>query len=412
MSSLFYLVIGIILVMFLVETYVSFLNYRYRSTPIPENVKGVYDEQAYQKWLAYTMTNFKFQMIKHVVSTSFLLVLLVFGVFGIWEGIVNSWILDSVILQSLIFILGFVLVTEIINLPFNYYATFVIEERFGFNKTKKKTFCLDFIKNLLLTFALLGGVVALLNWIYLIFIDQIWIFVFGAWAVLSLVLVAIFLLNTVFVKLFNKLKPMEESELKTKIDALGKKLGFEVNRIFVMDASKRSSKLNAFFSGLGKKREVVLFDTLIEKMSEEEILSVLAHELGHATYKDTTSMLFQRIVTFLLYAVILGTILQSAGLAAAFGLSGIHFGFALLLFTIFMSPLNFILGIPLNYFSRVAEYRADKFAAKHISKDAMITALKVLAKENFSNLTPHPLYVLLNFSHPTISERITSIEKS
>jgi STE24 endopeptidase len=412
MSSLFYLVIGIILVMFLIETYVSILNYQYRRTPIPGNVKGVYDETAYQKWLAYTMTNFKFQMIKHVVSTLVLLGLLMFGMFGIWEGIVNGWIGNSAILQTLFFILGFVLLTEIINLPFNYYATFVIEERYGFNKTKKKTFYLDFIKNLILTFALLGGVVALLNWIYLIFIDQIWIFIFGAWAVLSLVLVAIFLLNTVFVKLFNKLKPMEESELKNKIDALGKKLGFEVNRIFVMDASKRSSKLNAFFSGLGKKREVVLFDTLIEKMSEEEILSVLAHELGHATYKDTTSMLVQRIATFLLYAVILGTILQSAGLAAAFGLSGIHFGFALLLFTIFMSPLNFILGIPLNYFSRVAEYRADAFAAKHISKDAMITALKVLAKENFSNLTPHPLYVLLNYSHPTISERITSIDRS
>jgi STE24 endopeptidase len=358
------------------------------------------------------MANFKFQMIKHVVSTLLLLSLLVLGVFGIWEGIVNDWIGDSDILKNLVFILGFVLVTDIIDLPFNYYATFVIEERFGFNKTKKKTFYLDFIKNLLLTTALLSGVVSLLNWIYLVFNDQIWVFIFGAWAVLSLVLVAVFLLNTVFVKLFNKLKPMEESELKNKIDALGKKLGFEVNRIFVMDASKRSSKLNAFFSGLGKKREVVLYDTLIEKMSEEEILSVLAHELGHATYKDTTSMLIQRVITFLLYAVVLGTILQSAELATAFGLSGIHFGFALLLFTVFMSPLNFLLGIPLNYLSRVAEYRADAFASKHVSKDAMITALKVLAKENFSNLTPHPIYVLLNYSHPTISERIASIEQS
>ena len=409
MSSLFFLVISIILVMFILETYISYLNYKNRNASIPENVKDIYDDEAYQKWLAYTMTNFKFHMIKHVVSTLFLLMLLVLGIFGLWEAIVNNLIVHSAILRTLVFILGFILVTELIELPFNYYATFVIEERFGFNKTKKKTFYLDFIKNILLTSALLGGVVALLNWIYLIFIDQIWIFIFGAWAVLSLVLVAIFLLNTVFVKLFNKLSPMEESELKSKIDALGKKLGFEVNRIFVMDASKRSSKLNAFFSGLGKKREVVLYDTLIEKMGEEEILSVLAHELGHATYKDTTSMLIQRIITFLLYAVVLGTILQSEGLAAAFGLSGIHFGFGLLLFTIFMSPLNFILGIPLNYYSRVAEYRADKFAAKHVNQQSMMTALKVLAKENFSNLTPHPLYVLLNYSHPTISQRIASI---
>jgi len=412
MTGLSFLVVGIILLMFIVETYVSILNYQHRNTPIPENVKDIYDGEAYQKWLAYTMTNFRFQMIKHVVTTVFLVILLVFGVFGMWEDIVIRLVGDTTIFQSLVFIFGFVLVSEIIDLPFGYYSTFVIEERFGFNKTKKKTFFMDFMKNLILTGLLLGGVVALLNWIYLIFDDQVWVFILGAWAVLSIVLVAMFLLNTVIVKVFNKLIPMNDGELKDKIDHLGKKLGFEVNRIFVMDASKRSSKLNAFFSGLGKKREVVLYDTLIEKMSEEEILSVLAHELGHATYKDTTSMLFQRVVMFLLYAVTLGIILQSEGLATGFGLSGIHFGFGLLLFTVFISPLNFILGIPLNYYSRVAEYRADRFAAKNVSQQSMITALKVLAKENFSNLTPHPLYVLLNYSHPTISDRITSIENN
>ena len=199
--------------------------------------------------------------------------------------------------------------------------------------------------------------------------------------------------------------------MRDKIRALAEKVGFNVKAISVMDASKRSTKLNAFFSGLGKTREVVLFDTLVEKLEEEEILSVLAHELGHAVHKDVPRMLGLQIAMFGLYAVVIGFILQSVALAQAFGLSGVHLGFSLILFSILISPLELILTFPLNYISRKAEYAADGFATEYVGKESTMSAFKVLAQENLANLTPHPLYVLMHYSHPTIPQRLEAISQ-
>ena len=222
----------------------------------------------------------------------------------------------------------------------------------------------------------------------------------------------LFLFNGVFVRLFNKLTLLEEGSLKEKIDALAFSLGFEVKRIYVMDGSRRSTKLNAFFSGLGKTKEVVLFDTLIEKSTEDQILAVLAHELGHATHKDTLKGLMQQLFVIGLYVLVLGFILTTVDLHTAFYLSNVHFGFSIILMSILLSPVNTLLGLYTNYVSRVHEYKADAFAARHTSKDAMISALKLLVVENFANLTPHPLYVKLYYSHPPISSRIASVEAS
>ena len=231
-----------------------------------------------------------------------------------------------------------------------------------------------------------------------------------AWLILTIVMVILFVLNTkVFVKIFNKLTPLPDGELRSQINILAEKVGFNVKAISVMDASKRSTKLNAFFSGLGKTREVVLYDTLIEKLDDQEILSVLAHELGHAVHKDVTRMLGLQIVLFGLYAVVIGFILQSASLAQAFGLSGVHLGFSLILFSILISPLELILSIPINFISRKAEYAADAFAAKLVGKDSTMNAFKVLAQENLANLTPHPVYVWVHYSHPTIPQRLEAI---
>ncbi|MCF7931250.1 MAG: M48 family metallopeptidase [Acholeplasmataceae bacterium] len=406
-----YLVVGLIILMFTLDVIVSLLNYNYRNKPIPENVKDIYDKEQYQKWLNYTMDQMRFGLIKKVFDTLLMVGLLVFGFFGTLEGWTNGWF-TSPTLRTLSF-LGVILIgLSLINIPFSYYLTFVIEEKYGFNKTKKKTFFFDFVKNLLLMTVLVGAVIALFSFLYLQFSDSIWLFILFAWLALSVIIVLMFILNVkVFVKLFNKLSPLPEGELRTRIEAMAKEVGFEVKAISSMDASKRSTKLNAFFSGLGKTREVVLFDTLIEKLSDDEILSVLAHELGHAMHKDAPRMILERIIVFGLYAAIIGFIMQSISLATAFGLSGIHLGFGLILFTILIEPIDFILGVPLNYLSRKAEYAADAFSTKYVDKKHMMSALRILVTENYANLNPHPIYILLHYSHPAIPDRLGALEK-
>jgi STE24 endopeptidase len=357
------------------------------------------------------METMRFGVIVKTISTALLLVLLGFGFFGWLERLTLQWV-SHPILQTLAFLGVFGLLSMLISLPFDYYGTFVIEEKYGFNKTTHKTFFVDILKNILVAAILGGGLVALLNAIYLQFVGQIWWFVLCAWVILTVVMVILFVLNTkVFVKIFNKLTPMPEGELRDKIQALAEKVGFNVKAISVMDASKRSTKLNAFFSGLGKTREVVLFDTLVEKLENDEILSVLAHELGHAIHKDVPKMLGLQIAMFGLYAIVIGFILQSASLAQAFGLSGMHLGFSLILFSILISPLELILSFPLNAISRKAEYAADAFATEYVGKEATMNAFKVLAQENLANLTPHPFYVLMHYSHPTIPQRLEAIHQ-
>jgi STE24 endopeptidase len=348
-------------------------------------------------------------VIVKTVSTAFLLAWVSFGAFGWLEGITNAWF-SHPILQTLVFLGVFMLVSILISLPFEYYATFVIEEKFGFNKTTPKTFWLDQIKNLMLIILLGGAIVAGINALYLAFMENISLFILSVWVLLSVVTVILFVLNNkIFVKLFNKLSPLPEGSLKTEIEALARKVGFNVNAIWVIDASKRSTKLNAFFSGLGKTREVALFDTLIEKMEQKEVLTVLAHELGHAIHKDVPRLLGVQIIVFGIYAAIIGVILQSAVLPQAFGLSGVHFGFSIVLFSILASPLGFLLGIPVNLISRKAEYAADAFAVRLAGKEPAISVFKTLAQENLANLNPHPLYVWFYYNHPTIPQRLSAI---
>jgi len=404
------IILSIIVVMFLFETIVSVMNYNNRKAPLPENVKDLYDEEKYNTWLSYTMSNFRFGMLANIVTTSLMVGLLLFGAFGWLEETVNG-LVKSEVLQILLFLFAYYLVTFIVGLPFSYYRVFVIEEKFGFNKMTKKLFVIDKIKNLLIVVIIVGGLLAALFTAFSAFSDDIVTFAIIAYVGIAVVMLLLFMFNGVFVRWFNKLQPLEEGTLKSSIDALGKKLGFEVKKIYTMDASKRSTKLNAFFSGLGKSKEVVLFDTLVEKLSEDEIVSVLAHELGHATHKDTTKLLFEQLLVVGLYVALLAYILTEPSLYTSFGLGGIHFGFALILLSVLLSPVTTIINIFTNYMSRVMEYKADAFAVKHTSEEAMAGALKKLVTENFSNLTPHPLYEALNYNHPNVSKRLEAISK-
>ncbi len=404
------LILSIVIVMFIIDVVVSLINYRHRTQPIPENVRDVYDAEKYDKWLRYSMETLRFGLLTRTISTLLTLLLLAFGAFGWLERLTNTWFAHP-ILQTLAFLGVYGLFTFLISIPFDYYSTFVLEEKYGFNKSTHKTFWLDQLKNLVL-FAILGcGLVAGMHALYLNFADRIWFFILLAWLSISFVILALFFINKVFVRIFNKLTPLPEGDLKTRIQTLARQVGFRVNAISVMDASRRSTKLNAFFSGLGKTREVVLYDTLVEKMGEEEIVSVLAHELGHAVHKDVPRMLLEQIVVFGVYLLGFAWVAQNTGLAQAFGLSDAHFGFSLLLFSILISPLDLLLTFPLNYLSRKAEYAADAFAVEQTSGQGIANALRILAQENLANLNPHPLYVLLHYNHPPLSQRLSAIEK-
>jgi len=407
-----YVIIGIIIFMYFLELLISYLNYQYRNKPIPQNVANIYDQEEYKRWLNYTMENTRFGLISKSFNTLVLILFLVLGVFSMFVDWANSIFPSSVMLQTLAFLLIYLVVTSLIGIPFGYYQTFKIEEKYGFNKSTKKTFVLDQIKNFIMISLLFGGIVSAMLALFLQFQDTLWIFIVGTWAVLVIFITVMFVLNTkVFVKVFNKLVPLPEGELKNRIEKLATEVGFEIKAISVMDASKRSTKLNAFFSGLGKTREVVLYDTLIEKLNEDEILATLAHELGHAVHKDVPRMLLEQSLVFALYAILFGFIMSTASLYQAFNIPVSHFGFGFVLFSVLMGPLDFLLGIPLNYLSRRAEYHADAYSAKLVGKKHMMSALRILVKENFANLNPHPLFELVKYSHPKISDRLKAIEE-
>lgn len=404
------IILVLIFTVFVFDTYVSVLNYRNRKAEMPTSVQGLYDSEKYASWLQYTMANFKFKMFSSILSTGLLMVLLAFNAFGWLESFTNG-LTTSIALQTLLFMLFYFLLTWVISIPLNYYQVFTIEASFGFNKMTRKLFWIDQAKGLLLTLGLGGGLIALLHVIYRQFDTQIIGFIGFSYLALALILISVYFLQKYFMRWFNKIEPMADGPLKSEIDALGARLGFSVKKIFVLDASKRSTKMNAYFSGLGRQKEVVLFDTLIANMSTDEILAVLAHELGHATHKDTLKGLFRTLGLLLVYVGLLAIILLNPVLFTAFGLSGVHFGFTLILMMVLLDPIQILISLYTNYASRKAEYAADRFAATHTSKAAMISALKNLSVGNFSNLTPHPLFVTIHYSHPPIASRIESIER-
>ena len=403
------IVYAIIIIMFIIDLVISLINYRHRTEPMPEIVKDLYDEEKYNNWLNYSMETLRFGLIIKSFSTVLVVLLLAVGFFGVIESWTTAWFTNPV-LQTLAFLGIVYLGNFVLTIPFSYYRTFVLEEKFGFNKTTLKTFVIDKIKSLALAAVLGSALVWLLQILYLALVDNLWLFLLSVWAAVAVIMVLMLFLSKFFVKIFNKLTPLEEdSELHGRITALATQVGFSVSAISEMDASRRSTKLNAFFSGLGKTREVVLYDTLMEKMDDDQIVAVLAHELGHAVHKDIHRLLAQNIITFGLYMLVLGFVMQSASLAQTFGLSGIHFGFGLILFGLLTSPLDLILSFPMNALSRKAEFAADAFAAENAEPEAIMGALRVLAQENLSNLNPHPLYVKVHYNHPPIAERLQAI---
>lgn len=411
MILLKWFIIGLILVFSVFKAIVSILNQKHSRKPVTERTQDIYDQKRYKQWLAYSLEVNRFSLIRQGFNVVILIIFLL-GPFAYLEKFIST-LTSNNILQTLLFLGIYQTITTIVSLPFRHYFTFSIEERHGFNRSTKRTFVADVFKSYFLNLIIGGVIIATVNWLFLTFYHNIWIFIVTSWAMISIVLIIVSAgLGQLFFRLFNKFTPLEEGTLKSRIEELATSLNFNIKSILVMDASRRSTKSNAYFMGIGRNKEVVLFDTLIESMSDDEIIAVLAHELGHAVHKDIWQNLAQQIGLLALYAIAIGFILNTPIFFSAFSLSGIHFGFALILFPILFEPLELILGILINKNSRQKEFNADNFAAKHANGEWMISALKVLSRENLSNLNPHPLTVLLYYSHPPMNERIKSLENT
>ncbi|MFP4286130.1 MAG: M48 family metallopeptidase [Candidatus Izemoplasmataceae bacterium] len=406
-----YLIIAFIVGVFLIEVILDLLNNQYKEQPLPKNVQDIYDEVAYKNWRHYQSDLFKIGLLNQTISITILLGFLVFNGFSFLEELSRS-VFNNILLVNLLFLGIYFSISALFHLPISYYKTFVIEEKYGFNKTTKKTFITDRIKGLILTLILGGGLIILLNQLFIIFETNIIVFMVSSWAVLMTIILIVSYLNTrVFIKIFNKLTPLESGELKDYIESLVQEIGFKVRGIYIMDASKRSTKLNAFFSGFGKNKEIVLFDTLIEKLSKEEIGAVLAHEFGHAVHKDVLRLMIQQAIIFFIYTVTIGLVLTWDQLAIAFNLSEMIFGFGLIMVTVLLGPISFIIAMITNILSRKAEYKADQFSTKYVDKNHMISALKVLANENYADLNPHKAYAFVYYSHPDLSNRLRAISE-
>ncbi len=387
--------------------FADFLNLRTLRSEVPEEMASVYDPKAYRKSQGYTRTTTKFGIISASYALSLTLACWFLGGFNFLDQTLRGWgytpLLNGMLYIGLLFFLR-----GLLSLPFTLYHTFVIEARFGFNKTTPKLFIIDLMKGTLLSVILGGLLLAFL----LVFFEtagpDAW---FYAWLAFTLYLLLIqFIAPTWIMPLFNKFKPLEDGELREKIMALARSLHFPLQNVFVMDGSKRSSKSNAFFTGFGKNKRIALFDTLIDSQTIPELIAVLAHEIGHYKKKHIVQGLILSIFHTGLMFFLLSIFISHRGLYDAFYMTEPSIYTGLLFFGMLFTPLEFILSLFLNILSRKNEYEADRFAIGSVAQpENMIKALKKLAAHNLSHLTPHPLYSFLHDSHPPVLARIRAI---
>ena len=404
---LFSVIIGLLLADFILERFLEFLNSTQWSDQLPEEVKDIYDEKEYQKQQAYEKNNFRFSMLSSSFSFIVMFLMVVFAGFSL----VNNWALSvstNPILAALVFFGILLLASDLLTTPFSIYDTFVIEEKFGFNKTTPKTFVLDKLKGYLLGAIIGGGLLALIIYIYQLTTTNFWIY---TWIVITgfSVFMVLFYSNLI-VPLFNKQTPLPEGELKSAIEAFSAKVGFKLDNIYVIDGSKRSTKANAYFTGFGAKKRIVLYDTLINDMTTNELVAVLAHEIGHYKKHHVIWSLLLGILQTRLMLFIFSLFVGNPDLSAALGVEMPSFHIGLIAFGILYSPISMITGIIMNVFSRKNEYEADAFAAKYFDAKKLAAALKKLSVKNLSNLRPHPAYVFFHYSHPTLLQRLQALK--
>lgn len=407
-QTLLYIIIAIILLDYVFDRVMDYLNASRWSKTLPPELKGIYEEEKYRKSQEYSRVNMKFGILTSSLSFVFIILMLVFGGFGYIDGIVRSFTVHPVWMALLFFgIIG--LASDILSTPFDIYGTFVIEERFGFNRTTPGTYVLDKLKGWFLALVLGGGLLAVFVWFYNVSGNLFWLYAWIVFTAFSLFMMMFY--STLIVPLFNKQKPLEEGPLREEIEKFARESGFKLDNIFVIDGSKRSSKANAYFSGIGPKKRIVLFDTLIKEHTTEELVAVLAHEIGHYKKKHTAKGMVLSILHTGIMLFLLGLFINRPELSQALGAEEASFHMGILAFGLLYSPVSLILGILGNRMSRRHEYEADAFAAVKYAAKPLQDALKKLSVNHLSNLRPHPAYVYVHYSHPPLLKRLEHLDR-
>ena len=408
MNAYSIIIISVLIFEFALSNIAKYLNIRELNKELPPDFSDVYDEPSYSKSQQYTKERTKFSFFSSAFSLFSLLVFWQIGGFEYVDNIVTHWT-DNYILRGLYFFGILVGLQQIISLPFSIYSTFVIEQKYGFNRTTIATFIADLIKAIVLIAVLGGGLLAAILYIFDAVGSLSWLY---AWlVVIALTFVMQYIAPKWIMPLFNKFKPLDDGELKQRIFDFADKVNFSLQDIFIMDGSKRSSKSNAFFTGFGKNKRIALFDTLVEKHTTGELVSVLAHEIGHYKKKHILQGMIISIIHTGILFFLLSIFLYQEELYSAFYMDSTPIYAGLIFFSLLYSPVETILSVVMNIISRKNEFEADEFAVfERNNKDDMISALKKLSKDNLSNLTPHPFYVFINYSHPPVLDRIKAIK--
>ena len=403
-----YLIISLVVFNYIFSTVLNFINNKYWKDEIPPIMQDYYKKDNYIKAKKYAKEKGQINLISSTLSTLITLLFLIFKGYGYLNLLISNYY-EIPFLQSSMFFLSLFVLSDLISIPFSCYNTFVIEEKYGFNKMTVKTFIFDKIKSYLITIilggALLYGALLLVN----ILENGFWL---SLWLSLSILMLLINMFYAdIIVPIFNKLKPLESGSLREKIEQYSQKVGYSLKNIYVIDGSKRSSKANAFFSGLGPRKTIALYDTLIANHTEEELVAVLAHEVGHYKKKHIVTSLILTILQLGLMSYLLEICLNQNEISEALGGNEPVFHLGFLAFTILYSPIGTILSVLMNINSRKNEFEADNYAKETYSGDSLSLALKKLSVDNLSNLYPHPFYTFLHYSHPPLLHRLEALSE-
>lgn len=405
---LFYLILAIVVLGYFLDLVLDYLNYTTLGKKLPGFLEGIYDREKYLQQQEYQRVNFRFGLLSGGFSFLLILCMLFFNGFAFLDHSVRS-LTDSPVWQALIFfsIIGFA--ADILTTPFDIYHTFVIEQRFGFNKTTPRTYLLDKLKGWLLAVTLGGGLLALIVLIFEQTGSYFWLLV---WVVITCFSVFMgYFYTSLILPLFNKLSPLEQGPLRDAIESFARKADFSLKNIYTIDGSKRSTKANAYFSGFGKNKKVILFDTLVTSNSTDELVAVLAHEIGHFRMKHIPRGMALSFVQTGILLFAFSLLASSPLLSFSLGSSEAGFHMSLVAFGILYTPVSEILSIGMNIISRKQEFQADEFAAVKSDSASLQSALKKLSSQNLTNLQPHPWYVFVHYSHPPLAQRLIALQK-
>lgn len=406
-QTLFYIIIGILVGSFIIDKVLDHLNAKHFNDSIPEDLKDVYDTEEYNKSQRYKKENYKFGLLVSFISIAGTLAFFFLDGFAYVDKIARS-LSDNTFAITLLFFGIIMFASDILSTPFSYYKTFVIEEKYGFNKTTTKTFILDKFKGWFMMILVGGGLLSAILWFYETAGSNFW------WYTWVLVTIFTVFMNLFYARLivpiFNKQTPLSEGTLRSQIETYASKVGFTLDKIFVIDGSKRSTKANAYFSGFGSEKRVTLYDTLINDLEEDEIVAVLAHEVGHYKKNHIIFNLIASILTTGLTLWLLSLFIGNSLLSEALNVPLPSFHIGLIAFGVLYSPISEITSLIMNYLSRKFEYQADNYAKTTFAGQPLVSALKKLSKNSLSNLTPHPAYVFAHYSHPTLLQRFRNLK--